>query len=74
MGHGLVTHRSQIYFSNAVKNQLEGEFLKGVANSGNEKDVLEMVETCFIKLPVPMVPSIQAVSNWLAESFSYHFV
>jgi hypothetical protein len=67
MGHGLVTHRYQNYMSNAVKNLLEIEFLKGVTNSGDRKGVLEMVETCLKKLPVLAVPSIQAVSSWLAS-------
>jgi hypothetical protein len=44
MGHGLVTHRNQNYLTNAVKVLLEGEFLKGVANPGNRKGALEMVE------------------------------
>jgi hypothetical protein len=52
MGHGLVvTHRNQNYLTNAVKILLEGEYLKGVTNSGNRKGVLEMVETCCNKLP-----------------------
>jgi hypothetical protein len=52
--------------TNAVKNLLEVEYQKGVANSGSRKGVLEMVETCFKMLPALMVPSIQAVSSWLA--------
>jgi hypothetical protein len=66
MGHGFVTHLSQDCLSNMLKNRLEGEFLKGVANSGNSKGVLEMVETYFRQLPALPVPSIQAVSRWLA--------
>jgi hypothetical protein len=46
-----------------LKNRLEGEFLKGIANSGNRKGVLEMMETCFRQLPTLRVPSIQAVSH-----------
>jgi hypothetical protein len=66
MGHGLVTHRSQNKLSNAVETLLDGEFLKGVANSGDRKGVLEMVESCFKKLPALAIPSISAVSSWLA--------
>jgi hypothetical protein len=66
MGHGLVMHRNQNYLTDAVRNLLELEFQKGVANAGSRKGVLEMVETCCKMLPVLMIPSIQAVSSWLA--------
>jgi hypothetical protein len=41
----------------------EGQFLKGVANSGNRSDALEMLEMCFKQLPALPVPSIQAASR-----------
>jgi hypothetical protein len=66
MGHGLVMHRNQNYLTSAVRNLLEVEYQKGVANSGSRKGVLEMVETCCKTLPALMVPSILAVSSWLA--------
>jgi hypothetical protein len=62
MGHGLVTHRSQNHLSSAVKNIYWK--VKGVANSGDRKGVLEMMESCFKKLPALAVPSILAVSSW----------
>ena len=66
MGHGLVVQRSQTYISAAVMSLLEKEFAKGEKKSSNRKGVLEMVETCSNTLPVLLVPSIQAVSSWLA--------
>jgi hypothetical protein len=52
LGHGLVTHRTKNYLSNAVTNLLEGEFWKGVADSGNRKGCAEMMGTSFKNLSV----------------------
>ena len=64
MGHGLIMFRIQNDLTSAVRNLLE---VRASQIQGSRKGVLLMVETCCKTLPVLMIPSILAVSTWLAS-------
>jgi hypothetical protein len=67
MGHGLVTWRTVNVLDPIIKEILEEQYEKGVANSSNRKGVLEMVEACESRVPLLLLPSINSVSGWLSN-------
>jgi hypothetical protein len=67
LGHGLVTWRTVNVLDPIIKEILEEQYEKGVANSSNRKGVLEMVEACESRVPLLLLPSINSVSGWLSN-------
>jgi hypothetical protein len=67
LGHGLVTWRTVNVLDPIIKEILEEQYEKGVANSSNRKGVLEMLEACETRVPLLLCPSINSVSGWLSN-------
>ena len=67
LGHGLVTWRTVNVLDPIIKEILEEQYEKGVANSSNRKGVLEMLEACETRVPILLCPSVNSVSGWLSN-------
>jgi hypothetical protein len=67
LGHGLVTWRTVNVLDPIIKEILEEQYEKGVANSSNRKGVLEMLEACETRVPLLLCPSVNSVSGWLSN-------